>query len=209
MILAAVTGTTGMAFLMLGSANHRTKPQRFHFGMRTVLVLAFLVAAFFSGMATGLHQSQAQIDLLRDEDPVRAASRLGFEFSLIDEQRGATGTANQLDHQVRQAIRLYWVGLPKEKRAIRDVQAELHETVDRAIEDLRTNVGDFLDSQEQRLAQLERPEGREAQQVAPAAKRHLTDGLWVDEHGIIIDCKDDPAGIWGIDGPPLAPQNRR
>jgi len=144
--LSGLTGVIGAGYLILGSVVPGAGIRRFQFGVRTLLILTVCVAAFFSGVATGLKKSQSDMERLecenQSEDPVRAATRLGFQMSGLSINGQPVG---RIDDQVRQAIRLHWVGLPKEKRNIDKVQDEVRRCVDRALDDLRQNAGGFLD----------------------------------------------------------------
>jgi hypothetical protein len=42
-----------------------------------------------------------------------------------------------VDHQIRQAISLCWAMLPKERRTVEAVEAEIHRLVDRALANLK------------------------------------------------------------------------
>jgi hypothetical protein len=43
----------------------------------------------------------------------------------------------QIDHQIRQAIQWCWVGLPKERRTVKEVEAQIRRIVERALRDFR------------------------------------------------------------------------
>ena len=43
----------------------------------------------------------------------------------------------QVDHMVRQAIQLCWIGLPKERRSVEEVETQVRRIVDRALRDFR------------------------------------------------------------------------
>ena len=44
---------------------------------------------------------------------------------------------SQVDHMVRQAIQMCWMGLPDEKRTIDQVETQVRRIVDRALKDFR------------------------------------------------------------------------
>jgi hypothetical protein len=43
----------------------------------------------------------------------------------------------QIDHMIRQAVQFCWMGLPKERRSVDEVEAQVHRLVDRALRDFR------------------------------------------------------------------------
>ncbi len=43
----------------------------------------------------------------------------------------------QIDHQVRQAIQFCWMGLPKERRTVAEVETQIRRLVERALRDFR------------------------------------------------------------------------
>ena len=43
----------------------------------------------------------------------------------------------QIDQQIRQAIQFCWMGLPKERRSVEEVEAQIRRMVDRAFRDFR------------------------------------------------------------------------
>jgi len=50
----------------------------------------------------------------------------------------------QIDHLSRQAIQFCWMGLPKEKRNLDEVERQIRRLVDRALRDLREDFGEFF-----------------------------------------------------------------
>ena len=50
----------------------------------------------------------------------------------------------QIDHEVRQAIQFCWMGLPKEKRNVDEVERQIRRIVDRALRDLREDFDNFF-----------------------------------------------------------------
>ena len=53
----------------------------------------------------------------------------------------------QIDHQIRQAIQFCWMGLPKEKRNLDEVERQIRRLVDRALRDLREDFQQFFGSE--------------------------------------------------------------
>ncbi len=49
----------------------------------------------------------------------------------------------QIDHQIRQAIQFCWMGLPKERRTVDEVEVQVRRLVDRALKDLREDAEAF------------------------------------------------------------------
>jgi hypothetical protein len=43
----------------------------------------------------------------------------------------------QIDHMIRQAVQFCWMGLPKERRSIEEVEAQIRRIVERALRDFR------------------------------------------------------------------------
>ena len=43
----------------------------------------------------------------------------------------------QIDHQIRQAIQFCWMGLPKQRRSVEEVEVQIRRIVDRALRDFR------------------------------------------------------------------------
>jgi hypothetical protein len=50
----------------------------------------------------------------------------------------------QIDHFVRQAIQFCWLGLPKEKKSVDEVERQIRRLVDRALRDLREDFDEFF-----------------------------------------------------------------
>ncbi len=50
----------------------------------------------------------------------------------------------QIDHQIRQAIQFCWIGLPKEKKNVDEVERQIRRLVDRALRDLREDFDEFF-----------------------------------------------------------------
>jgi hypothetical protein len=42
-----------------------------------------------------------------------------------------------IDHQIRQAIQFCWMGLPRERRSVEEVELQIRRIVDRALRDFR------------------------------------------------------------------------
>lgn len=49
----------------------------------------------------------------------------------------------QVDQQIRQAITMCWMSLPKERRTVGRVEAEVRRIMDRALEAMREDAGRF------------------------------------------------------------------
>ena len=43
----------------------------------------------------------------------------------------------QIDQQIRQAVQLCWMGLPKERRSVEEVETQIRRIVERALRDFR------------------------------------------------------------------------
>ncbi len=50
----------------------------------------------------------------------------------------------QIDHLIRQAIQSCWLGLPKEKKNVDEVERQIRRLVDRAIRDMREDFDEFF-----------------------------------------------------------------
>ena len=50
----------------------------------------------------------------------------------------------QIDQQIRRAVHFCWMGLPKEKRSLDEVERQIHRLVDRALRDLREDFDEFF-----------------------------------------------------------------
>ena len=66
----------------------------------------------------------------------------GDEDSL-EKMRDMFGPA-QIDQQVRQAIHFCWMGLPKDKRNVDELERQIRRLVDRAFRDLREDFDEFF-----------------------------------------------------------------
>lgn len=49
----------------------------------------------------------------------------------------------QVDQAIRQAISMCWMGLPKEKRTVKEVDAQVRRIVDRALRDMHEDSKQF------------------------------------------------------------------
>ena len=43
----------------------------------------------------------------------------------------------QVDHLIRQAVQFCWMGLPKDKRNVNELERQIRRIVDRALQDIR------------------------------------------------------------------------
>jgi len=50
----------------------------------------------------------------------------------------------QIDQQIRRAIQFCWMGLPREKRNLDEVERQIRRLVDRALRDLRQDFDEFF-----------------------------------------------------------------
>jgi len=71
-----------------------------------------------------------------------------FEFDenddeSLDQMRDMFGPS-QIDQQIRQAIQFCWMGLPKDKRNVDELERQIRRLVDRAIRDLREDFDEFF-----------------------------------------------------------------
>lgn len=64
-------------------------------------------------------------------------------FTPDDQMRDMFGPA-QIDQQIRQAIQFCWMGLPKDKRNVDELERQIRRLVDRAIRDLREDFDEFF-----------------------------------------------------------------
>lgn len=53
------------------------------------------------------------------------------------ERMGEMFGPGQIDQMVRQAIQFCWIGLPKERRSVDEVEAQVRRIVERALRDFR------------------------------------------------------------------------
>ncbi len=51
---------------------------------------------------------------------------------------------SQIDHMIRQAIHFCWMGLPKEKRNVDELERQVRRIVDRALRDVREDFDNFF-----------------------------------------------------------------
>ena len=51
---------------------------------------------------------------------------------------------NQIDTQIRQAISCCWMGLPKDRRNVDELERQVRRLVDRALRDLREDADEFF-----------------------------------------------------------------
>jgi hypothetical protein len=61
-------------------------------------------------------------------------------FDKMREMFGPT----QVDQQIRQAIHFCWMGLPKEKRNVDELERQVRRLVDRAFRDVREDFDEFF-----------------------------------------------------------------
>ena len=50
---------------------------------------------------------------------------------------------SQIDQQIRQAIHFCWMGLPKDKRSVDELERQIRRIVDRALRDMREDFDEF------------------------------------------------------------------
>ena len=65
----------------------------------------------------------------------------------LDKMRSMFGPT-QIDQQIRQAIHFCWMGLPKEKRNVDELERQIRRLVDRALRDVREDFDEFFSDQE-------------------------------------------------------------
>ena len=65
----------------------------------------------------------------------------------IDKMREMFGPT-QIDQQIRQAIHFCWMGLPKNKRTVDELERQIRRLVDRAIRDMREDYDEFFTQQD-------------------------------------------------------------
>ena len=65
----------------------------------------------------------------------------------LDKMRNMFGPT-QIDQQIRQAIHFCWMGLPKEKRNVDELERQIRRLVDRALRDVREDFDEFFSDQE-------------------------------------------------------------
>ncbi len=53
----------------------------------------------------------------------------------------------QIDQQIRQAVQFCWMGLPKDKRNIDELERQIRRLVDRALRDAREDFDEFFSDQ--------------------------------------------------------------
>ena len=61
----------------------------------------------------------------------------------MDKMREMFGPS-QIDQQIRQAIHFCWMGLPRDKRNIDELERQIRRLVDRAIQDVREDFDEFF-----------------------------------------------------------------
>ena len=61
----------------------------------------------------------------------------------FDKMREMFGPS-QVDQQIRQAIHFCWIGLPKEKRNVNELERQIRRLVDRALRSLRRRLRRIL-----------------------------------------------------------------
>ena len=61
----------------------------------------------------------------------------------MDKMREMFGPT-QIDQQIRQAIHFCWMGLPKEKRNVDELERQIRRLVDRALRDVRDDFDQFF-----------------------------------------------------------------
>lgn len=61
----------------------------------------------------------------------------------MDKMREMLGPT-QIDQQIRQAIHFCWMGLPKEKRNVDELERQIRRLVDRALRDVRDDFDQFF-----------------------------------------------------------------
>ena len=61
----------------------------------------------------------------------------------FDKMREMFGPS-QVDQQIRQAIHFCWIGLPKEKRNVNELERQIRRLVDRALRDVREDCDEFF-----------------------------------------------------------------
>ena len=61
----------------------------------------------------------------------------------LDKMRDMFGPA-QIDQQIRQAIHFCWLGLPKDKRNVDELERQIRRLVDRALRDVREDFDEFF-----------------------------------------------------------------
>lgn len=61
----------------------------------------------------------------------------------LDKMRDMFGPT-QIDQQIRQAIHFCWMGLPKDKRNVDELERQIRRLVDRALGDVREDFDEFF-----------------------------------------------------------------
>lgn len=67
----------------------------------------------------------------------------GNDEAAFDKMRAMLGPGD-VDQQVRAAVRFCWIGLPKEKRNMDELEREVRRLVDRALRDVREDFDAFF-----------------------------------------------------------------
>ena len=65
----------------------------------------------------------------------------------LDKMRDMFGPT-QIDQQIRHAIHFCWMGLPKDKRNVDELERQIRRLVDRALRDVREDFDEFFSDQE-------------------------------------------------------------
>ncbi len=65
----------------------------------------------------------------------------------LDKMRDMFGPT-QIDQQIRQAIHFCWMGLPKDKRNVEELERQIRRLVDRALRDVREDFNEFFSDKE-------------------------------------------------------------
>ena len=94
-----------------------------------------------------MSQQVATVCLL--DEPSQAPSGVNmayFDMSGDDaaEKMRELFSPNQIDQQIRQAIQFCWMGLPKEKRSVDELERQIRRMVDRALRDCRDDFEEFF-----------------------------------------------------------------
>ncbi len=61
----------------------------------------------------------------------------------FDQMRDMFGPS-QIDQQIRQAIHFCWMGLPKDKRNVDELERQIRRLVDRALRDVHEDFEEFF-----------------------------------------------------------------
>lgn len=66
----------------------------------------------------------------------------------FDQMRDMFGPS-QIDQQIRQAIHFCWMGLPKDKRNVDELERQIRRLVDRALRDVHEDFEEFFSDEKQ------------------------------------------------------------